>query len=282
MLISKCSFKMLNMIFVLLVFSSQLFLTMIPLAVIFVLHGCLCTIADNDVKRLLLNDPDVIAERLTRLEGTVAILDTTVKQLTTENQQHKNHIQHLETALRDQHNFGSTYIRWGKSKCPANNMTELIYSGFAGGGHYNEKGNAAEYVCLPPDPNFVKTKGPDHGRMYGAEYDSSNFFASHSHDEDVPCVLCRSLLASSVIMIPGKNKCYSGWKMEYHGYLASAHHVYPGQTSYACLDINPEYILGGVANHNGKLFNNVVAKCGSLKCPPYINDYPLTCVVCSK
>ena len=76
---------------------------MIPLAVIFVLHGCLCTIADNDVKRLLLNDPDVIAERLTRLEGTVAILDATVKQLTTENQQHKNHIQHLETALRDQH-----------------------------------------------------------------------------------------------------------------------------------------------------------------------------------
>ena len=76
---------------------------MIPLAAIFVLHGCLGTITDNNVKRLLLNDPDIIAERLTRLEGTVAILDTTVKQLTAENQQHKNHIQHLETALRDQH-----------------------------------------------------------------------------------------------------------------------------------------------------------------------------------
>jgi hypothetical protein len=65
----------------------------------------------------------------------------------------------------------------------------MNFTGFAGGGHYNEQGNAAEYVCLPPDPNFVKTKGPDHGRMYGAEYDSNNFFASHSHDEDVPCVL---------------------------------------------------------------------------------------------
>ena len=158
----------------------------------------------------------------------------------------------------------------------------MNFTGFAGGGHYNEQGNAAEYVCLPPDPNFVKTKGPDHGRMYGAEYDSNNFFASHSHDEDVPCVLCRSLRASSVIMIPGKNKCYSGWKMEYHGYLASAYHDNPGQSSYACLDINPEYVLGGVTNHDGKLFYNVVAKCGSLKCPPYINDYPLTCVVCSK
>lgn len=75
---------------------------MIPLAVIFVLHGCIGTITDNNGKRLLLNDPDVIAERLTRLEGTVAILDTTVKQLTAENQQQQNHIQHLETALRDQ------------------------------------------------------------------------------------------------------------------------------------------------------------------------------------
>lgn len=76
---------------------------MIPLAVIFVLHGCLGTKTDNNVKRLLLNDPDIIAERLTRLEGTVATLDTTVKQLTAENQQQQNHIQHLETALRDQH-----------------------------------------------------------------------------------------------------------------------------------------------------------------------------------
>ncbi|VDI12476.1 Hypothetical predicted protein [Mytilus galloprovincialis] len=56
--------------------------------------------------------------------------------------------------------------------------------------------------------------------MYGAEFDS-NFFASNANDEDVPCALCRTERASSVIMIPGKNKCYSGWKEEYHGYLAS-------------------------------------------------------------
>ena len=69
---------------------------MITLAVFFVLHGCLGTITDNNVKRLLLNDPDVIAERLTRLESSVSLLAT-------ENQQLKAHIQHLETALSDQH-----------------------------------------------------------------------------------------------------------------------------------------------------------------------------------
>ena len=118
--------------------------------------------------------------------------------------------------------------------------------------------------------------------MYGAEYDSENFFKSNSMDEDVPCALCRSLHTSSSIMIPGKNVCHDGWKQEYHGYLSAADYRQTAQSSFACIDINPEYIFGGVENHQGKLFNSVIAKCGSLKCPPYINNYPLTCVVCSK
>jgi hypothetical protein len=36
------------------------------------------------------------------------------------------------------------------------------------------------------------------------------------------------------------------------------------------------------ANNNGKLVYPVRAGCGSLPCPPYINNAFLTCVVCSK
>ncbi|XP_076071599.1 uncharacterized protein LOC143042984, partial [Mytilus galloprovincialis] len=173
----------------------------------------------------------------------------------------------------------ATYIRWARTQCPGND-TELVYPGWAGGSYFNSPGGAAEYVCLPPDPDFVKTSGGDHGRMFGAEFDS-NFFASDAHDEDVPCALCRPKHSSSSIMTPGKNTCYPGWKIEYHGYLASGHHTYPSANSFVCVDINPEYKIG-LAAHNGKLFYEVLAKYGSLKCPPYKPDHPLTCVVCTK
>lgn len=80
--------------------------------------------------------------------------------------------------------------------------------GFAGGGHDGQSGAAAEYVCLTPDPVFNKTSGTDHGRMYGAEYETT-FWAPNSVDEDVPCSLCRTSHATTV-MIPGTNVCYNG------------------------------------------------------------------------
>ena len=128
---------------------------------------------------------------------------------------------------------------------------------------------------------FGKTAGYDHGRMYGAEFDS-NFWASNSLKEDVPCAVCRNPHTVSTIMIPGKNVCYSGWNLEYYGYLSSGHQDAAAASSYSCVDINPEYVPSGVSNQDGQLFVNVLAKCGSLPCPPYVNNYPLTCVVCSK
>ncbi|XP_076070771.1 uncharacterized protein LOC143042372 [Mytilus galloprovincialis] len=238
-------------------------------------------------KRLLLNDPDVLVNRLNRLESVVTVLNSTVVQLKTENQQQastiiqqEKTIQQLQSSLNSVQNSGATYIIWGRKQCPHNN-TELVYSGYAGGGHYNEIGAAVEHVCLPPDPNYVKTSGEDHGRMYGAEF-YTNFFADDAANEDVPCALCRTNHANTAIMIPGKNTCYSGWKVEYHGYLASGAIGNQAASTYACVDIKPEYIIGGVDRHFGKLLFGVLTKCGSLKCPPYKNNYPLTCVVCSK
>jgi hypothetical protein len=153
--------------------------------------------------------------------------------------------------------------------------------GFAAGGFHSEDGASAKPVCLPPDPDFGKTSGPDYGRIYGAEFDD-NFFAPDSNAEDVPCAVCRTIHASSVIMIPGKNKCYPGWQMEYYGYLASNYYLSKAAGTYECIDIQPEFLTGGKNNNNGKLFLNVLAKCGSLQCPPYKENYPLTCVVCSK
>ncbi|CAC5420844.1 unnamed protein product [Mytilus coruscus] len=149
-------------------------------------------------------------------------------------------------------------------------------------GLYSASGSAAEPVCLPKDPDFVKTSGRGYGHMYGAEFDG-NYFASNSANQDVPFAVCRVKQASSVIMIPGKNWCVTGWNMEYNGYLASNDHSNAAAGSFVCIAIQPEYINGGSSwNGGSKLFYDVVAKCGSLRCPPYKQDYPLTCVVCSK
>ena len=148
---------------------------------------------------------------------------------------------------------------------------------------YSQSGAVAEYVCLPPDPDFGKTSALDSGRMYGAEYQgSTNEWGSNSINEDVPCAVCRIAMATTSIMIPGKNICYSGWTREYYGYLASGANYQAAASSYVCVDIHPQYLNAGVGDHDGKLFYPVVAKCGALQCPPYINNYPLTCVVCSK
>ncbi|CAC5420841.1 unnamed protein product [Mytilus coruscus] len=143
---------------------------------------------------------------------------------------------------------GTTYVRWSRRQCPGN-QTELVYSGYIGGGRFNEPGSAPEPVCLLLDPDFVKTSGSDFGRMYGAEF-NTDLFGSNSDDQDLPCAVCRVMRASSVIMIPGKNRCYTGWNMEYHGYLAPNKHDDEAAGSFVCIDIQPEYVSGGSSRNS--------------------------------
>ena len=51
---------------------------------------------------------------------------------------------------------------------------------------------------------------------------------------------------------------------------------------YTCVDGNPDTLHGGKADKNGRLFYLVEARCGSLKCPPYVEGREIVCAVCSK
>lgn len=152
--------------------------------------------------------------------------------------------------------------------------------GHAGGGYYNHPGAPAEPVCLPTDPNFLKTSGSNAAQLYGMEYES-NTLGSKAVNNDVPCSVCHVLLGTT-IMIPGKTTCNKGWKLEYAGNLGAGNLGYPAASTYLCIDSNPDYIHHGSADKNGNLLYDVVGKCGSLPCPPYREGYPLTCAVCSK
>lgn len=116
--------------------------------------------------------------------------------------------------------------------------------------------------------------------IYGAEYNSNAF--GPSNGDDIPCAVCRSLSASSVLMIPGTNACVTGWRPQYKGYLAAGYYAHPASSQYICLDESPETVINGRVNDNGKLVHPVMAVCGALECPPYENGKYLTCVVCTK
>ncbi|XP_071153229.1 uncharacterized protein [Mytilus edulis] len=213
-------------------------------------------------KRLLLTDPDVIMNELTRLQLRISQQDAKI------------------AVLENTVDSGSTYTIWGRKACPSTATT--LYSGYAAGGNSGHAGSAAESLCLPPDPEFNRTKitaGASHAIIYGAEYYSRNFFSPNG--EDVPCSVCHSK-SSAVLMIPGRNSCYHGWKPEYYGYLASGHYADAGASSYICIDINPENLNGGEKDVGGRNFFPVIVQCQPLQCPPYHQNYPLTCVVCSK
>ncbi|XP_071126903.1 uncharacterized protein [Mytilus edulis] len=175
---------------------------------------------------------------------------------------------------------GDTYVRWGRSTCPSKNGTTLVYSGFSGGGYYAAVGAPAEPVCLPTDPNFLKTSGTNSAFIYGMEF-QSKFFGSDALNQDVPCSVCHVQIGTT-IMIPGKTTCNKGWKLEYAGNLGAGYYGHAAASTYLCVDLNPEYLHHGSHDYIGKLLYEVVGQCGSLPCPPYRHGYPLTCAVCSK
>ncbi|XP_052764833.1 short-chain collagen C4-like [Mya arenaria] len=177
----------------------------------------------------------------------------------------------------------SVYTRWGRRSCPG--TTEMVYEGFAAGGDHNHKGASSNYICLPQDPIY-----DDDGRnaasvskIYGAEYEiGSATFHTSLHDEEVPCAVCH-VVGRSVVMIPARNACYSGWHTEYSGYLMSSYHGHAGNKEIVCVDGNSEKAEGSDGgDQNGALFYFAQAVCGSLKCPPYSENKALTCVVCSR
>ena len=157
-----------------------------------------------------------------------------------------------------------------------------------GGEFYNHHGGGANYLCLPHNPKYDKYKDGHQtaGCVYGTEYEvsqySGNPFKRNLHDHEAPCVVCFVKSRGSMLMMPARNDCPSGWTEEYHGYLMTAHHGHGHSTDFICVDGDPEYVPGSHANKNGALLYPVEGVCGSLPCLPYVSGRELTCAVCTK
>lgn len=171
-----------------------------------------------------------------------------------------------------------SYVRWGNGSCPLGAHT--IYSGFTAGSWYDHYGAAVEPLCLPPDPQYLKSlKGyQNYARLYGAEYQTAGPL-DHAANRNMPCALCQAYARTSVIMIPSRYDCPPGWLTEYYGYLMAGHVSHKAGTTYTCVDKSLEQIEGSGADTNGRLFYTVEAYCNHyIPC----SDKELTCVVCTK
>ncbi|XP_076076128.1 short-chain collagen C4-like [Mytilus galloprovincialis] len=172
------------------------------------------------------------------------------------------------------------YIRWGRKDC-AGNDTDLVYSGISGGGHYSEQGRAAEPICLPHDPHIGNTINNNlYTSVYGLEYQEN--LGSSLYDTDVPCAVCMANHITSKVIIPGKITYLAGWRKEYSGMLVARYHGHVGASSFICIDQHPDVLEAGAGNEDGYFIYPAIAKCGSLKCPPYVQNTRISCVVCTK
>ena len=82
---------------------------------------------------------------------------------------------------------GVVYTRWGNSNCPNVPGTGMIYNGRVGGSFYTH-GGAANYLCLPLDPEYtLPFLSGIQGHMYihGAEYKVP---VRGTQDHNVPCM----------------------------------------------------------------------------------------------
>ena len=181
---------------------------------------------------------------------------------------------------------GVSYIRWGRTECPDTEGTELVYAGVAAGTHHLHTGGGAQYLCLPAQPQFLATSpGVQDARAYlhGTEYQTRDSAPALNDvfEHNVPCAVCYTAVRGEKIMIPAQTDCPSTWTREYYGYLMTGRYNLQRRT-FECVDMNAEAIPGSAANTDGALFYFTASSCNGIECPPCVEGYELSCVVCTK
>ena len=142
-------------------------------------------------------------------------------------------------------NCGQIYVRWGRTTCPGNQSTELVYSGRAGGSWWSQTGGATNYLCMPDNPDYLQYDSDVQGRNYvfGVEYVAYNSQPLNVNPNvwgrNVPCAVCMAVSRCSLLMIPGKTSCPVSWTTEYVGYLMSGGQGSTLPTTYECVDKDP-------------------------------------------
>ena len=135
---------------------------------------------------------------------------------------------------------GTVYTRWGRTSCPMNQGTDLVYSGRAGGTPTNKPGGGTNLLCLPDDPEYSEYAIDTFNSISGAEYATIRSQPLRNNDyHNIPCAVCYTPIRYSVLMIPAKLTCPTNWTTEYTGYLMAERVDNNGRTLFECIDDQP-------------------------------------------
>ena len=113
-------------------------------------------------------------------------------------------------------------------------------------------------------------------RIFGIEYHDGNLTY-----ENAPCAVCETPRSAN-IMIPGRRTCPVGWTEEYEGLLVAERYTHQ-KRDFVCVSLGMETLENGAGRTSGGFWFHTQARCiSSMPCPPFSDDEPLSCVVCSK
>ena len=145
-------------------------------------------------------------------------------------------------------NAGPTYVRWGRTTCPT--ASDLVYSGYAAGSHYEETGGGYNLVCLHETPVYGTTEDTvddNVAKLYRVEFETEDkglWKMWGLHNADVACAVCQPTGSIAVLMQPGSAVCPTGWSTEYEGFIMAApsHTSQHRRSEYVCVDSTPEAV----------------------------------------
>ena len=126
----------------------------------------------------------------------------------------------------------------------ARELNYYIYSGRGGGSRSDNSGGGANHLCMPNDPEYMQYASgvQGHSYLYGMEYRLQPYQPLHSVNEhNIPCAVCYTGTRVTVMMIPAKIHCPSGWTVEYTGFLMSEGSS-DTRSNYECVDYDPQSV----------------------------------------
>ena len=139
---------------------------------------------------------------------------------------------------------GAVYTRWGRTTCPTDQGTQLLYASKAGGIPQEHKGGAASYLCLPNDPDHLPHESGVQGEAYiaGVDYWYEQLPSLSSNTAcNAPCAVCYVATRSVAVMIPAKTQCPTYWTL---GYLMTEWYNHKSRTMYKCVEKDSECLPG--------------------------------------
>ncbi|XP_052813876.1 short-chain collagen C4-like [Mya arenaria] len=183
---------------------------------------------------------------------------------------------------------GHVYVHWGRKDCGPG--AELLYAGFAAGGHYQHPGGSTDTLCLPEVPVFsdhVTGNDEDRNLMYSVKYGSSSSAfqkmmggsGSNLHNGDLPCSACQAAGRASHVLVPGRSVCMHGWTLEYSGYLMGSAYAHTSGKELLCVDSDAEVYTGSGSSVGGSYLYFAEVRSGF---GGYTSGNELPCVICTR